>query len=358
MQDEKMSFIGIVGNSTKNMAFYMIKEIFIKAGFSSIYSNDNDSIIILKSKRDKQIGLINIMPKDLKSILNLNLNFNIVVYTNVGQEERIDDDILKFFSSLKNAVVLNIDESNCINLLKGNDKALVMTYGLNNKATITASSLDIGNSIAFNYCLQRELLTVFHDKIEPLEFPVKLNLIGKENIYNSLAAISVALCFGVDINTIRKTLIEIKGLERNMEKIYDNKFMIIDNKCINPIDYNLTFETVQHLKYKSIILLNGMGIDFGNDNLQKIIDIILNWSSILGIKNISFYIDKKAELIEEDIKKMFSNTNFSYNVFFSLRDSIGYCLEILNDDDLLLIMGNDVLNGTKDILLKELNQYG
>lgn len=355
MQDEKMSFIGIVGNSRTNMAFYMIKSIFIKAGFSPIYSNDNDSIIILKSEKDRQIGLINIMPKDLKSILNLKLNFNIVVYTNIVQEERTDDVILKFFSSLKNVIILNMDESNCMNLLKGNDKALVMTYGLNNKATITASSLDIGNSIAFNYCLQRELLTVFDNKIEPLEFPVNLNLIGKENIYNSLAAISVALCFGLDINTIRETLAEMRGLERNMEKIYDNKFMIIDNKCINPIDYNLTFETVQHLKYKSIILLNGMGIDFGDDNFKKIIDIILNWSSILGIKNVLFYFDKKYKSIEESIEKIFLNTDFSYNVFFSLSDSIRYCLKILNDDDLLLIMGDDILNGSKDILLKELS---
>lgn len=52
--------------------------------------------------------------------------------------------------------------------------ALVISYGLNSLATVTASSIDEeGESLCFQYCLQREIVGFSGKKTEPQEFPVR-----------------------------------------------------------------------------------------------------------------------------------------------------------------------------------------
>ena len=50
---------------------------------------------------------------------------------------------------------------------------------------------------------------------------IVLNLIGKHNILNSVAAISVCLNLGVKIKVIKKTLSKFTGVQRRMTKIFE-----------------------------------------------------------------------------------------------------------------------------------------
>lgn len=50
---------------------------------------------------------------------------------------------------------------------------MVISYGLNSLATVTASSIsDDGERLCFQYCLQREIVSFSGKKTEPQEFPV------------------------------------------------------------------------------------------------------------------------------------------------------------------------------------------
>lgn len=67
-------------------------------------------------------------------------------------------------------ILINNDDIDAISTLQS-QKAYVVTYGLNSKATLTASSIE-KNQIVL--CLQRTIVDVDGNEIEPQEFSVSL----------------------------------------------------------------------------------------------------------------------------------------------------------------------------------------
>lgn len=135
-----MSFIGIVTNSKNEES--MVKKIF------KLFPADN--IIFITSKNIDNIR---------------NIQFETVVING-----NIKDDVkLKNIITKSKYVILNTD----VELEKEFWKDLnltIISYGFNNKATFTISSVSENNIII---CLQRTIKNIFDEKIEPQEFEEK-----------------------------------------------------------------------------------------------------------------------------------------------------------------------------------------
>lgn len=150
-----MSFIGIVTNSKNEES--MVKKIF------KLFPADN--IIFITSKNIDNIR---------------NIQFETVVING-----NIKDDVkLKNIITKSKYVILNTD----VELEKEFWKDLnltIISYGFNNKATFTISSVSENNIII---CLQRTIKNIFDEKIEPQEFKeendtnVDINVILYEKI--------------------------------------------------------------------------------------------------------------------------------------------------------------------------------
>ena len=150
-----MSFIGIVTNSKNEES--MVKKIF------KLFPADN--IIFITSKNIDNIR---------------NIQFETVVING-----NIKDDVkLKNIITKSKYVILNTD----VELEKEFWKDLnltIISYGFNNKATFTISSVSENNIII---CLQRTIKNIFDEKIEPQEFEeendtnVDINVILYEKI--------------------------------------------------------------------------------------------------------------------------------------------------------------------------------
>ena len=70
--------------------------------------------------------------------------------------------------------------------------SLVISYGLNSLATVTASSIDeTEDALSFQYCLQREIVSFSGKKIEPQEFGVRLS--SGTKIHSALAFVTFML---------------------------------------------------------------------------------------------------------------------------------------------------------------------
>lgn len=150
-----MSFIGIVTNSKNEES--MVKKIF------KLFPADN--IIFITSKNIDNIR---------------NIQFETVVING-----NIKDDVkLKNIITKSKYVILNTD----VELEKEFWKDLnltIISYGFNNKATFTISSVSENNIII---CLQRTIKNILDEKIEPQEFEeendtnVDINVILYEKI--------------------------------------------------------------------------------------------------------------------------------------------------------------------------------
>ncbi|MDR0405289.1 MAG: hypothetical protein LBH54_00695, partial [Clostridiales bacterium] len=67
-------------------------------------------------------------------------------------------------------IFVNTDDAESVSTLS-NRKAYVITYGFNSKATITASSVNDSHMVL---CLQRAIVDLRGNEIEPQEFSVAL----------------------------------------------------------------------------------------------------------------------------------------------------------------------------------------
>lgn len=392
---EKVYLIGVTGTNGKTTTTHLIYDIFKKAGYktgligtvginmdgeyvnTSLTTPEPEVLFNIFNKMVKrgiEVIVMEASSHGLKSYRTHGLEFDVAIHTNIERDHinfhgTVEDYVLSkkiLFDSLgRNKIaILNIDDEHAAKLVEDNNKVLVITYGLNNKATITASSLDIGNNINFNVCLQRGLTTIYGSVVEPLEFKVTMELLGKHNVYNALGAIAVALSFNIDVETIMQSLSTFRGVSRRLEKVYTEDFTVIDDFSHNPASYEAVFEAIQSLEYNKLILINSIrgnrGIEVNKENAE----VISSWYSIIGIDKIIISLSddvvyEKDRVKEQELsifKSVFDSKNVDYEVYDTLEECINRGLTIVDSNDLILLLGAQGMDKGKEIFHKLMNK--
>ncbi|WP_432408606.1 hypothetical protein [Wukongibacter sp. M2B1] len=106
-------------------------------------------------------------------------------------------------------IMINNDNKGIYKYFDSLKDKIIVTYGLNAKSTITASSLYINENISFNCCIQRGLTTSNGNEIEQMEFPIKIRQCDGFNISYFLSAIGLALIYEIPVTKIQKTMYEL-----------------------------------------------------------------------------------------------------------------------------------------------------
>ncbi|MDR7856483.1 hypothetical protein [Tissierella sp.] len=200
MNQQKIISIGIVEDSIERMTFKLLKEILTMYNYNIYYENKEKNIAIL-TKENNNIILMDIRPNIFNSIVDIGIEYNILVHTFLHPKEYENEKLKKMFKTSKH-IIVNCDECNLTSILEDNIESLVITYGFNNKATLNPSSYNIHDLIEANICLQREIRTINNDIIEPFELPVKINSQNKVDIYSTLGVIASVLLLGIDISSV------------------------------------------------------------------------------------------------------------------------------------------------------------
>lgn len=138
-----MFFIGIITNQ-KN-------ENYIKKELANLLSEDN---------------IIFINDKNINYLTNIQFD-TLLVDSNLKEKEK---ELRRVISNSKN-IILNSDIEYNKKLID-NLNLMVITYGFNNKATFTVSSIDNNKAII---CLQRIIFSKNNDQIEPSEYEVRID---------------------------------------------------------------------------------------------------------------------------------------------------------------------------------------
>ena len=96
-------------------------------------------------------------------------------------------------------VIVNIDDDNITGSLQS-IKEYIVTYGFNQEASITASSVgDMTFEDTFICCLRKTISTWNGEQIEPQEYKLKIKA-DRTDKHKVLAAASLAIVSGVDLN--------------------------------------------------------------------------------------------------------------------------------------------------------------
>ncbi|AFK86572.1 MULTISPECIES: UDP-N-acetylmuramoyl-tripeptide--D-alanyl-D-alanine ligase [Thermoanaerobacterium] len=207
-------FIAVTGSSGKTTTKDMIYDVLsMKYNVLKTIGNFNNEIglplTLFKLNDDHEMAVVEMGMSGFGEIRRLKniASPNVAVYTNIGVAhiEKLGsrENILKAKSELiedfkdGDTIVINADDDMLIKLLDKKGPKFV-TYGINN-----------GNIKAFDIELKEES-SKYKVLIDGCVLDVELNVPGKHNIYNSLAAICIGIQFDVNKDDIRKALSEFQ----------------------------------------------------------------------------------------------------------------------------------------------------
>ena len=252
------------------------KNIIVSGSHGKTTTTSLVSKILLESKLDPTIingGVINSIKNNAKlgkgdwavleadesdgSFLKLPINYSIV--TNIDKEhvdfyknyKNLENCFIKFINKTPpiGKCIICIDDKNINSLLKKIKTKNILTYGFNSNSDYQI----INPRYNVKNCKFDLIIKNFLGKKVIIK-SIVLNLIGKHNILNSVAAISVCLNLGIKIKIIKKALLKFTGVQRRMTKIFEkNENEFYDDYAHHPTEISSVLEGFKKVANKKKI---------------------------------------------------------------------------------------------------------
>ena len=216
--------------TTSTILGYILKEAGVNATsfLGGIAENYNSNLILGGDE-------ITVVEADEYDRSFLKLSPNIACITSM------DADHLDIYGEKEALTQSFIDFSN-----KVSDKLFVkkglpikgITYGIEEEADYDAKNIKIKSG------------TYFFDVKTPSEIikNIELNLSGRHNVLNTVAALAMANNYGVPLQTIAKALKKFKGVKRRFTyKIKNESLVLIDDYAHHPTEINAVADAVKEL---------------------------------------------------------------------------------------------------------------
>ena len=270
------------------------------------------------------------------------LEFDVAVFTNLTQDhldfhgtmENYFNSKLKLFTGLavqqmkkKSAAVVNIDDSYGQRILDHLDKAFpVVTYGLGARADFRAS----------NYRAEFSG-TSYQLEARGKSFLVRLPLIGRFNVANSLAAIAAANSLGVSVRDAILSLAKAPQVPGRLEAVpAKRQFQVFVDYAHTPDALLNVIKTLRELSPRKLIVVFGCGGD--RDRAKRpLMAAAVDQNADFGIITSDNPRKEDPEAIIAEVEKGFRSER--YEKITDRAQAIGRAIALAQPRDIVLIAG-------------------
>lgn len=159
-----------------------------------------------------------------------------------GDMDRLRGTFLEFLHNLPfyGLAVVCADDPGVQRIL-GDIQRAVMTYGIDEQADIRATELEV-DGIRSSFMVSRPGASV------PL--PLTVNLPGRHNILNALAAVAIAHELELDDSAVQKALADFQGIDRRLQILGEEKtaagdVLFVDDYGHHPTEIAATLDAVR-----------------------------------------------------------------------------------------------------------------
>lgn len=351
----KLKIIGLTGTNGKTTTSFLIKSILEESGKKVGLIGTQGAFI---GKQFFQTGLTTPDPQLLFKLFKQMVDFGVEyvvmevsahalaldktegIVFEVGVLTNLTQDHLDFFKTMENykrakfklfegnkikSAVLNFDDEFGRKLAE-TITVPFLSYSLNNPSDVFAAK--IGNKNGKNKFIVNILDNVFD---------VESNLIGEFNIYNSLAAASVAAMLGCSTKQIKNGLEKLFGVEGRLNRFnLSNGVVAFIDFAHTPDGIEKALNAIRELKFKQIITVFGCSGNRDKDKRHKMGQIAEKLSDyvVLTTDNPRF---ENPELILDDIEIGMEKT--AHTRFVSREQAIEFALTLAKKGDCVAILG-------------------
>jgi len=337
---KKLTLIGVTGTNGKTTTTEMIASIFEKAGKKIALSNsirfkigEKEEINKLRmtmpgrffiqrflkkaTKEGCEYAIIEVTSEGIKQHRHRFLDFKVAVFTNLAPEhieahgsfEKYREAKLKLFEATKEIHVINIEDENADYFLKIPAKKKI-TFGLE-KGDFNLKNTEI-----------------------------KIQIPGKFNLYNALAAFSVAKTLGVDEEIIKEALREFKGVPGRMEEVISKPFKVIVDYAFTPNALEKVYQTLRNTQYeipstRLICVLGACG--GGRDKWKRPVlgELAAKYCDEVIVTNEDPYDEDPWKIIEQ----VASGAKEKARKILDRREAIREALKLAKEGDIVVITG-------------------
>lgn len=347
---DDMNIIGITGTNGKTTTAYLIYQMLNKLNIKCAYIGTigyylDKKICNLPNTSpdicDIYDMIINAYDNGYKTIvmevssqgLAMNrldsIKFNYAIYTNLSQDhldyhKTMENYALakqKLFNNLKdNGVgIVNSDDS-YNNYFKINNYVL---YGINNN-DYKIEEYNLNNNIKFKLNINNN----YYNFIS--------KLIGKYNMYNLLAAISLLHQMNIDINKIIDVVKIVEAPPGRTDIINYNNNLIIIDYAHTPDAMENIYNLVKELKHNNVYTIFGPTGDRDRSKRPIMMNLATNNSKKVILTSDDLHDEEFNHIVTDTIEGITKN---NYEVVMNRKTAIEKGINLLDDNDILLILG-------------------
>ena len=368
---KKLRLVGVTGTKGKTTTTFMIKSILEKAGKKvgligtvANYIGDKclgessrttpDSLelqrIFAQMVKEKvDIVVMEVSSQSLKLDRVAFCEFEYGVFTNFYKDHispKEHPDLEDYFNSKSKLFTMckqgfiNADDFKGTKIQALNSSCEFKTYGIDNFADMLAKDITITNK-SVDYKL----------KIQDRNERIKVNIPGRFSVYNSLAAISVALKYGATVENIKDALLEITVPGRSEMVANDKELAIM-------IDYAHTAESLQSILQAvksytkgNVICVFGCGGDRDSSKRPLMGEAVGKIADLAIITTDNPRTENPMDIINE-IEKGIKKTKGKYKVIEDRKEAIKEAIKVASKRDIIVLAGKghepyQEINGTK-----------
>ena len=335
LPSKKIKVIGVTGTNGKSTVVEMISKILEEAGYqvaslSSIkfkigereWQNTLKMTMPGRFKLQRflrqavnskcDFAVLEITSEGIKQYRHKFIDFTAAVLTNLSPEhieahgsfEKYRKAKGKLFQATKNIHVINIDDENREYFLQFPAEKKI-TYGLN------------------------------HGDINNKNLKLNLKLIGDFNIYNALAAISVGVPQGIDLEICKRALEEIRGIPGRMEEVISMPFKVFVDYAFTPNALEKVYQILKPENSRMICVLGACG--GGRDKWKRPVlgKLAAKYCQEVIVTNEDPYDEGPIEIINQ----VAAGAREMAIKILDRREAIRKSLELAKPNDMVVITG-------------------
>lgn len=357
----QMTVVGVTGTNGKTTTSYMIREIFKKAGMHpgllGTVAYEIGERAIPASRTTPEATDIHAMFKQMKdvgcdsAVLEVSshaialdrvygIDFNVSIFTNLTQDhldyhkdmDSYFDVKAQMFKGLEEgqnrSAVINVDDPWGRRLVdECQDGADVLTYGFGEKSMICASDATLSASgTKFN------VVTPWGNR------RISLQLLGRFNIHNALAAIASGGLCGVDLKVMAKALEGMKSVPGRLELVANRKGkkVFVDYAHTDDALKNV-LTTLREICKGKLVVVFGCGGDRDHGKRPKMGKVAAELADMSIITSDNSR-SEDPQSIAEDIMKGYVDLS-TCEVILDRFQAIEKGLQLITRKDVLLVAG-------------------
>ena len=352
----EMQMIGVTGTNGKTSTTYMLKAIAERMGkkvglIGTIRNMIGDIIIdterttpesvdlqrILRQMKDEKVDVVimEVSSHSLDQKRVHGIEYDVGEFTNLTQDHL---DYHKTFENYFNAkkllfkqsrmAVINKDDPYANRMMEGLDIP-VMTFGIREKADVTASEIDIttrGVQFDFNY---KNITSRFNVPIP-----------GLFSVFNAIGAATVALSLGWNLDSIKYGLEHMMSVSGRLEPLPTgkNEFTVLLDYAHTPDALENVLKTVKGFATGRIVTLFGCGGDRDHAKRPIMGEIAGRFSDFAIVTSDNPRTENPMDIINsivEGVKK----SGCEYVVIENRREAIEYALKNARKNDVIILAG-------------------